>query len=199
MTACGVAGNGGPEGAATGRGMSGGSSMVDIYLAHRAALVNYATPIVGDRMRAEDIVQEAFIKFVPAEGSPPPAVEQPVAYLYRIVRNLALDLTRRRAMETRRQAEPEPLWWMLPATPRTPEEETLHQDDLVRVRAALDHLSPRDRQIVAMHRFGGYTMLEIAGRFGLSEASVHRILRRAMVDIARRLAAPTDDASDAGA
>tara|TARA_R110000824_G_scaffold11757_5_gene51637 strand:- start:1372 stop:1911 length:540 start_codon:yes stop_codon:yes gene_type:complete len=179
--------------------MSGGSSMVDIYLAHRAALVNYATPIVGDRMRAEDIVQEAFIKFVPADGTSPPAIEQPVAYLYRIVRNLALDLTRRRAMETRRQAEPEPLWWMLPATPRTPEEETLHQDDLVRVRAALDHLSPRDRQIVAMHRFGGYTMLEIAGRFGLSEASVHRILRRAMVDIARRLAAPTDDASDAGA
>lgn len=161
--------------------------MVDIYLAHRAALVNYATPIVGDRTRAEDIVQEAFIKFVPADGAAPAAVEQPVAYLYRIVRNLALDLTRRRSLETRRQAEPDPLWWMLPATPRTPEQETLHQDDLARVAAALGHLPARARRAVEMHRFGGYTMREIAEHLDISEPSVHRMVRTALVRIARHM------------
>ncbi|MEQ8506696.1 MAG: sigma-70 family RNA polymerase sigma factor [Rhodospirillales bacterium] len=161
--------------------------MLDIYLTHRAALVDYATPIVGDRMRAEDVVQEAFIRFVPAEGRPVPAMEQPVAYLYRIVRNLALDLTRRRSMETRRQAEPEPLWWMMPAKPRTPEEETLHHDDLSRIEAALARLPERSRRALEMHRFGGHTMREIADRLGVSEPSVHRMVHKALVEIARHV------------
>jgi RNA polymerase sigma-70 factor (ECF subfamily) len=65
-----------------------------LYLTHRAALIDYATPIVGCRARAEDVVQEAYIRFVPARVADA-RIEQPVAYLYRIVRNVALDWTRR--------------------------------------------------------------------------------------------------------
>lgn len=49
-----------------------------LYLAHRTALVEYATPIVGDRMRAEDVVQgEEFLLSKPLadpkNGCPAPS------------------------------------------------------------------------------------------------------------------------------
>ncbi len=103
--------------------MSPVDEKLQLYLSHRAALIEYAMPIVGDRMRAEDVVQEAFLRFAPARPAPAdPARNQPLGYLYRIVRNLALDLTRRRLTEQRHQLE-EPDWWMMPAAPRTPEED----------------------------------------------------------------------------
>lgn len=168
--------------------MGNGLGMLDIYLAHRAALVDYATPIVGDRTRAEDVVQEAYIRFVPADGAPAAVMDQPVAYLYRIVRNLALDLTRRRSMETRRQSEPEPLWWMLPAVPRTPEDEARHAQDLDRIAGALAELEPRARRAMEMHRFGGHTMREIADHLGVSEPTAHRLVKKALIAVARHLA-----------
>nr|WP_269807513.1 sigma factor [Pseudomonas sp. NMI795_08] len=66
-------------------------------MAHRPALVDYATPIVGCRARAEDVVQEAWLRFSRQPGDAD--IRHPASYLYRIVRNLALDQTRRTATE----------------------------------------------------------------------------------------------------
>ena len=52
-----------------------------LYLANRGALVNYANGIVGDRARAEDVVQEAFLRFTSAREKSDEAVERPRAYL----------------------------------------------------------------------------------------------------------------------
>lgn len=71
--------------------MAAANEKVQLYLAHRGALVEYALPIVGDRMRADDVVQEAFIRFAPDKA----LIGQPLGYLYRIVRNLAYGFTRR--------------------------------------------------------------------------------------------------------
>ena len=166
------------------------SAKLNLFLAHRSALVDYATPIVGDRMRAEDVVQEAYIRFVPAGGASGPAVEQPLSYLYRIVRNLAVDWTRRRAIE-HREREVAPVWWAIPAAPRTPEQDMAHRQTLDRVEAALACLPSDARLAVEMHRFGGYSLKEIASRLGVSISTAHRIVRDALVGIARS-AAPSD-------
>jgi RNA polymerase sigma-70 factor (ECF subfamily) len=126
-----------------------------LFNEHRGSLVDYATGIVGSRAQAEDLVQEAFIRFAPVQATGS-AVEQPLAYLYRIVRNLALDSTRRKALE-RRQREGEPAWWMVPAAPRTPEQELRHRQNLDRVEQALRELPKEMRLAVEMHRLGGYT------------------------------------------
>ena len=63
------------------------SDILALYLAHRRELVNYANGIVGDRAQAEDLVQEAWLRFgAVAERR---LLEEPIGYLYRIVRNLA--------------------------------------------------------------------------------------------------------------
>jgi RNA polymerase sigma factor (sigma-70 family) len=165
---------------------------VQLYLAHRAALVEYALPIVGDRMRAEDVVQEAFIRFAPRRASYEDGpVGQPLGDLYRIVRNLAYDLMRRRAAEQRHSREV-PSWWMVPPTPRTPEQELSHRQDLEQIEAVLAELPPRVREAVEMHRLGGYTLQEIADRLGVSLNTAHRWVREAVVKVAVRLSPPTD-------
>lgn len=156
---------------------------LDLYLSHRSALVDYAAPIVGCRARAEDVVQEAFIRFAPADRQ---NFTQPVAYLYRIVRNLALDLTRRRGVELREEEEGR-AWWMLPARPRTPEEETLHRRDLAALEDALAAMPAAMRTAVEMHRFGGFTLDEVAARLGVSPAGAHRLVREGLVRIAATL------------
>src|SRR5687768_2183785 len=92
---------------------------LELFLRHRGALVEYATPLVGDRARAEDIVQDAYLRFAPREteaGDGIKAITQPLGYLYRVVRNLALDLGRRRKSE--QAIVKEPAWWLIPATAR---------------------------------------------------------------------------------
>lgn len=77
------------------------SRRLNLYLRHRAALIDYALPIVGDRMAAEDVVQDAWLRFS-GEGrddARTPLILRPVGYLYRIVRNLAVDHSRRRMSE----------------------------------------------------------------------------------------------------
>ncbi|MPZ30789.1 MAG: hypothetical protein GEV13_07290 [Rhodospirillales bacterium] len=70
---------------------------VELYVAHRRALLTYANRIVRDPGRAEDVVQEAFLRLRTAAAAN--LLDEPVAYLYRIVRNLALDLQRHLTFE----------------------------------------------------------------------------------------------------
>ena len=52
---------------ATGFGLDQNPDRLDTFLAHRGALVSYATRIVGERADAEDVVQDAYLRFEAAE------------------------------------------------------------------------------------------------------------------------------------
>jgi len=83
-----------------------GKATLSVFLAHRRALVNYASGIIGSRTHAEDVVQEAYIRFSAAgDGQQGKPIDHPVSYLYRIVRNLAIDWTRRSSWEMSEPAE----------------------------------------------------------------------------------------------
>lgn len=156
-----------------------------LYAAHRPALVRYATRIVGSREAAEDIVQDAFIRFSPANthGS---SASQTLAYLYRIVRNLCLDLIKRRKIEMR-ERDTEPPFWSMPRAVETPEETALVSDEARVIGEVLASLPPDIRVAVEMHRFGGHTLEEVAAHLGISVATAHRHVRSALVQIALRL------------
>lgn len=149
---------------------------------NQARLVNYATPIVGDRGRAEDVVQEAFIRFTREETA---EAERPLGYLFRIVRNLALDVVRRRAREQEGEAEPD--WWMLPAPVRTPEEDILHAERLDQLAKGLAAMEPAMRRAVEMNRFAGATLAEIAEDLSVSIPTAHRLVRAGLARLAQAL------------
>jgi RNA polymerase sigma factor (sigma-70 family) len=168
-----------------GRTVKEGDATSLLYAAHRPALVRYATRILGSREAAEDIVQDAFLRFSPANTYGASA-SQTLAYLYRIVRNLCLDLIKRRRIEMREQ-DGEPPFWSMPRAVETPEETVLVSDEVRAITEVLDRFPLDVRVAVEMHRFGGYTLEEVATHLGISVATAHRHVRAALVEIALRL------------
>lgn len=161
-----------------------------VYMAHRPALVAYAASIVGSRDRAEDVVQEAYIRFAPGNGGAAiREVDNASAFLYRIVRNLALDWSRRSAMEGRHETL-KTAYWAVPDEPATPEQEAIRQDALSRVAAALAELPDDVRIACEMNRFGGFTLAEIAAELGVSVPTAHRLVKSGLLAVARALGEP---------
>ena len=163
---------------------------LELYNSHRAALIAYAAPIVGCRARAEDIVQDAFLRFSArqsrmAETRQP--IAQPVSYLYRIVRNLALDVVRRSASSG--EATDAAALARLPAPTATPEQTTLDRDRLRLLADALSELPVRTRTAFDMHRIQGRSLQEVADHLGVSVARAHQLVKDALRHATIRLEA----------
>ncbi|WP_119301504.1 sigma-70 family RNA polymerase sigma factor [Dongia deserti] len=160
------------------------SVRLDLFLAHRSALIDYAQPIVGCRARAEDVVQEAYLRFAAATERADDTILQPVGYLYRIVRNLALDWARHLAQEDR--PPPGAMERLASAAP-SPEQATVDRDQLRIVIAALDELPPRTRRAFELNRLQGETFPAIARQLGISVGLAHRLVKDALTHCADRL------------
>ncbi len=148
--------------------LSKNSTALSLFVTHRQALVEYANSITGNRALAEDIVQEAWLRFDAASRDR--FLEDAKGYLYRIVRNLALDGQRRAARENRliaRDGFEEAANLRSDGKP-TPETVALYKDEIRCVMDAMAELPERTRIAFEMHRFGGATLKEIAEFLGIS-------------------------------
>lgn len=152
--------------------------LLTLFLAHRGALVTYAKGILGDHARAEDVVQEAYLRLTDAAGTR--AIDEPQGYLYRIVRNLAVD-GKRRVLPVEAIAD------QLALDRPSPEAEALHRDQLRIVNAALAELPERSRIALELHRLEGLKLREIAGRLGISITQAHTLVAEAVEHCKRRL------------
>ncbi|WP_311268327.1 sigma-70 family RNA polymerase sigma factor [Sphingobium sp. WCS2017Hpa-17] len=146
-----------------------------LYEAHRPALVDYATSILADRARAEDIVQDAWIAFAAIEDQN--AIRDPERFLRRMIRNLAIDALRRANRYARiaggDMAEAERT--VQDGAPGT-EQALIARQELERVQQALARLPERQRLAIEMHRIGRYKLREIAERLGVSVPFVHGLI-----------------------
>src|SRR5438046_2449074 len=83
---------------------------LEIFAAHRAALLALSYRMLGDMARAEDIVQEAWLRWEGRDTTV--AVDAPKAYLVTVVTRLCLnelDSARARREESRSDRLPEPV------------------------------------------------------------------------------------------
>ena len=144
-----------------------------VYAEQRAALIDYAAGIIGSREAAEDVVHEAWLRLNRPEATG--AVEQPLGYLYRTVRNLALDIVRRSTFE-RRTFTALPDDNVLSASTASPEETLSGRQDLKQVAAALNELPERTRKAVELYRFHDYRLKDIAAHFGISVGLAHKLV-----------------------
>lgn len=160
-----------------------------LYLAHRGKLVRYASGILGDPSRAEDVVQDAWLIYdqLPDKGG----VRDPLAYLHRMVRNLAINALRHIGQRQRLTSEDFETAARTIADPEpSAEADLIARQRLERFMARLALLPERQQVALRMHRLEGHKMREIAERLEVSIALVHSLIADALV----RCADPVDEA-----
>ncbi|TAJ28828.1 MAG: sigma-70 family RNA polymerase sigma factor [Reyranella sp.] len=170
--------------------MSPSDRTLALYLEHRGSLVNYANGIVRDRASAEDVVQEAWLRFNAAVGGDRAGTEigQPVAYLYRIVRNLALDWVNRADAPW---ASPSTIEQIPHETPSA-EHVLFYRDELRVLAGALGELPERTQLAFRLYRLEGRTLQQVANRLGVSVVRAHQLVKDAVLHAARRLDGPEE-------
>jgi len=146
---------------------------VELFHAHFHRLVRYLDRLSGDPELAADLAQEAFVK-LHERGSLP---DRPEAWLITVAMNLFRNVrstsARRRRLLTATRAEAA-LGDPLP----TPGQVTEAGEVRDRVRAAIDRLSERERQILLL-RAEGYGYRDLAAALDLNQASIGTFLARA--------------------
>ena len=116
----------------------------------------------------EDVVQEAFVKLAAARTQP----ENPAAWLFRVVRNGALNAAqaarRRRRYET--AAAESAAWFQAKRSVTSPD-----ALDPETAAAELRSLPLEQREVIVAHLWGGLSFQEIALVSGCSASTAHRL------------------------
>jgi len=155
-----------------------------VFMTHRAVLIDYAAKIVGDRGQAEDIVQDAWLLAAKMDSA---AIREPLGYLRRTVRNLAIDLLRRQVRETRVCGGDLETAVRTAQDPQgSPEALLSSRRDLACVLRILRGLPDRQRIAIEMHRFGQFKLREIADRLSISVSLVHLAISEGLATCADR-------------
>lgn len=132
---------------------------VDDFSTHRAHLFGVAYRMLGSVAEAEDVVQEAFVRW---SAVPPGSTRSPAAYLTTVTTRLAID--RLRSAQHRRESYvgpwlPEPLL----AVGDEPGDAAELADSLTTAfLVLLEQLNPVERAIFLLHEVFGYAYDEVA-------------------------------------
>ena len=143
------------------------------YAARFATLFTYLDRLTGDADLASDVVQEAFLRLYRRGAMP----DEPAGWLVVVANNLVRDERRRTSRQLRLLTESPSR--APSSTPSAGPDADLERAERVRaVRAALETVTPRDRQALLL-RHAGYSYREIAAALRLAEGSVGTTLLRA--------------------
>jgi RNA polymerase sigma factor (sigma-70 family) len=158
------------------------------YIENRFELIAHANRIVKDKTVAEEITQEALVKFMLAA----PEIESnthALSYLHRTIENLCIDLFR---AENRRPN-------LVAIDEATAEVESAWQvsgdhsvavsaaEDAVIIRQALSLLSPAERAALIMWEVEGRSTTDIARELRIKESSVRHTVSRARASLRKVL------------
>lgn len=147
-------------------------TLPQLFEAEESALLHFATGLVGRRSVAEELVQEAFLRLHQVWTE----VENPRAWLYRSIRNLALNHLRDHRRETDLDDAAEPSDDSLAA------DLLGHQEAVGMVRMLLAELPSEDRALIQLKYVDGLKYHEISRRTGLNAGTVgyklHHTLKR---------------------
>jgi RNA polymerase sigma-70 factor (ECF subfamily) len=153
------------------------SSDADTFAALRPRLFAIAYRMLGTRADAEDVLQDAWLRWHQADQA---ALQSAEAWLVTVVTRLAID--RLRAAKTEREAYvgwwlPEPLVELDERTPEAAAE--LASDLSVAFLWVLERLSPEERAAFLMRQVFDQDYADVAALLGKSEAACRQLVHRA--------------------
>jgi RNA polymerase sigma-70 factor (ECF subfamily) len=155
---------------------------LSVFQQHRGPLFAVAYRMLGSVTDAEDVLQEAFIRWQQAAGE----VRSPRAFLVTIVTRLCINhlhSARVRREEYVGEWLPEPLL----SDFRNDPSQVLHVDESLSMAflVLLERLTPVERAVFLLREIFEYEYAEIAGIVGQSEVNCRQILSRARQQLSK--------------
>jgi RNA polymerase sigma-70 factor (ECF subfamily) len=157
-----------------------------LFEEHRAALLGAAYRIVGTRTEAEDVLQDAWLRWRSVDAS---TVADARGYLFRLVTNAAIDQLRR--ARARREAYVGP--WLPEPVATGPAADAGSEAELaeslsVGLLLVLESLAPAERAVFVLHEAFGFPYAEVATMLGRTEHAVRQLAYRARTHVRERRA-----------
>ena len=164
----------------------GPETIEELFAALESPLLSYALRYTGELALAQDVVQEAFMKLHVEFKQ----VQQPQRWLYRTVRNLALNQRRNtgRTVSLNAPGAGQDSAANCADTSSFPDEQLIRLEGIGLVRLGLETLDERSRELVKLKFNDELSYKEIAARTGLTVSNVGFILHHALKTIAVELA-----------
>ncbi|MFG1911565.1 sigma-70 family RNA polymerase sigma factor [Kribbella sp. NPDC048928] len=141
------------------------------FAAHRRQLVRAAYRVLGDNSRAEDVVQEAWLRWTRVD---PGTVRNPRGFLYQTVTRLAIDELRKVAVRNEVAVASGELSTVDPI-----EGVELAESVEGALRLVMQSLSPVERAAFLLHEVFGFSNAEIASITGRTDHAARQLVYRA--------------------
>jgi RNA polymerase sigma factor (sigma-70 family) len=154
-------------------------ALAELYDRYGRLAYSVALRVLGDPGRAEDVVQEAFLRIWNHAGSFDGSRGSLRTWLLTAVRNRAVDYLRGRGAHEREELELQPA--LAEVAPRSdPWREVSLSLERTAVHEAMNSLPAEQRQAVELAYFAGYTQREIADMTSVPLSTVKGRMRLAL-------------------
>jgi RNA polymerase sigma factor (sigma-70 family) len=167
------------------------ADLASLYSEYRLSLISQARRMLRSDSEANEVVQEAFIKFILAAPELD-TQERALAYMRATINNLSLNVIRARgsrpnlvALDSDTSAE---RLAEIAAENYIPADESISAaEDAAIIKLALAQLSPAERAALVMWEMEGRSTSEIAAELGIKESAVRHTVSRARASLRRVL------------
>ena len=154
-----------------------------VYREHRQGLYSLAVTITASHQLAEDAVHNAFARII---RTVPTEQDNLVAYVYRAVRNAAIDLCRKHQAHRRVSTALLADYQSSKSLP-DPTREIMTKETNQQLRAAIDALPENYREAIVLKAFAGLTFQQIGLVTETSPKTIATRYRRAIEELHSRL------------
>ena len=158
-----------------------------LYDRHGGAAFSLAYRMVGNRVIAEDITQEAFLSIWRSRLRYERERGSVRTWVLGIVHHRAIDALRRNLVHERRRASAEAIEERQ-AAPELTDVEAVRREETREVRAALSSLPGEQSQVIELAYYGGFTHTQIAEMLDMPVGTVKGRMRLGLEKMRRELA-----------
>ena len=165
------------------------AALETLYERYASTILGISLKTIGDQAIAEDILQETFWRVWRHAASFQTQLGSFTSWLFRITRNLAIDMYRQRSsrLPSLNTIDDVPEFDQTPDPTANVAEQAQSSLKRQQVRKALATLPPLQRQVIEMAYFLGMTRQEIAEATGEALGTIHTRARLGLQKLRREL------------
>jgi RNA polymerase sigma-70 factor (ECF subfamily) len=155
------------------------AALAVIYDRHASVVYSIAINVLRDPELAQDVTHDVFINLWSQPDRYNPSIGPFAPWFYRVARNRAIDVIRRRNREVQ-ASEPQVFELTLSDNDPLPSELAVERAEAARVRAALATLPDEQRVLLELAYFGGLSQSQMAEKLDLPLGTVKTRVRTAL-------------------